>query len=81
LAAGRNPAVTRQWLSGKQNRRRRGKQWEATPAYQDDAGYQPLLALQAGMNLVVADELRDADVPALRKRCSKRAIGSVKNSV
>src|SRR5690242_15318809 len=37
---------------------------EAQPTYQGGRGYQPMLALWAEMNLVVADEFRDGNVPA-----------------
>ncbi len=37
---------------------------EAQPTYQGRPGYQPMLALWAEMDLVVADEFRDGNVPA-----------------
>ncbi len=37
---------------------------QAQPTYQGGRGYQPMLALWAEMNLVVADEFRDGNVPA-----------------
>jgi hypothetical protein len=37
---------------------------EAQPTYQGGKGYQPVLALWAEMDLVVADEFRDGNVPA-----------------
>jgi hypothetical protein len=37
---------------------------EAQPTYQGMRGYQPMLALWAEMDLVVADEFRDGNVPA-----------------
>jgi hypothetical protein len=37
---------------------------EAQPTYQGERGYQPMLALWAEMNLVLADEFRDGNVPA-----------------
>ena len=37
---------------------------EAQPTYQNVTGYQPMLALWAEMNLVLADEFRDGNVPA-----------------
>ena len=40
---------------------------EAKPTYQGGRGYQPLLALWAEMDLVVADEFRDGNVPAQRE--------------
>jgi hypothetical protein len=39
---------------------------EAQPTYQGMRGYQPVLALWAEMDLVVADEFRDGNVPARR---------------
>lgn len=37
---------------------------EAQPTYQGISGYQPMMALWAEMDLVVADEFRDGNVPA-----------------
>ncbi|MFI5104981.1 MAG: IS1380 family transposase [Terriglobales bacterium] len=37
---------------------------EAKPTYEGSTGYQPVLALWAEMNVVVADEFRDGNVPA-----------------
>ncbi|MFY9675626.1 MAG: transposase, partial [Terriglobales bacterium] len=37
---------------------------EAKPTYEGTTGYQPVLALWAEMNVVVADEFRDGNVPA-----------------
>lgn len=37
---------------------------EAKPTYEGVTGYQPVLALWAEMNVVVADEFRDGNVPA-----------------
>ena len=37
---------------------------EAKPTYEGGRGYQPLLALWAEMNLALADEFRDGNVPA-----------------
>lgn len=37
---------------------------QAQPTYQGGKGYQPMLALWAEMDLVVADEFRDGNVPA-----------------
>jgi hypothetical protein len=37
---------------------------EAKPTYEGGRGYQPVLALWAEMNVVVADEFRDGNVPA-----------------
>jgi hypothetical protein len=40
---------------------------EAQPTYQGGRGYQPMLALWAEMNLIVADEFRNGNVPALQE--------------
>jgi len=37
---------------------------QAQPTYQGGKGYQPMLAVWAEMNLIVADEFRDGNVPA-----------------
>src|SRR5271157_1069324 len=37
---------------------------EAKPTYEGGSGYQPVLALWAEMNVVMADEFRDGNVPA-----------------
>ena len=37
---------------------------EALRSYEGERGYQPMLAVWAEMNLVVADEFRDGNVPA-----------------
>jgi hypothetical protein len=38
---------------------------EALATYEGERGYQPMLAVWAEMNLVVADQFRDGNVPAL----------------
>lgn len=38
---------------------------EAQPTYEGDRGYQPMLGVWAEMNLVLADEFRDGNVPAM----------------
>ncbi len=38
---------------------------EALPTYEGERGYQPMLAVWAEMNLVLADQFRDGNVPAL----------------
>ncbi len=38
---------------------------EALPTYEGERGYQPMLAVWAETNLVLADEFRDGNVPAL----------------
>ena len=40
---------------------------EALPTYQGGRGYQPMLALWAEMNVIVADQFRDGNVPALQE--------------
>jgi len=49
---------------------------EAQPTYQGGSGYQPMLALWAEMNLVLADEFRDGNVPAQKEplRVARRAF-------
>ncbi|MHB8655882.1 MAG: hypothetical protein ACYDA9_18625 [Terriglobia bacterium] len=37
---------------------------EALPTYEGECGYQPMLAVWAEMNVVLADEFRDGNVPA-----------------
>lgn len=56
---------------------------EAQPTYQGGRGYQPMLALWAEMNVVVADEFRDGNVPALQEplRVARRAFQSLPDSV
>src|ERR1700719_3675998 len=56
---------------------------EAQPTYQGGRGYQPMLALWAEMNLVVGDEFRDGNVPALQEplRVARRAFQSLPDSV
>jgi len=55
---------------------------EARPAYQGGCGYQPMLALWAEMNAIVADEFRDGNVPALQEplRVARRAFQSLPES-
>ena len=38
---------------------------EALPTYEGERGYQPMLAVWAEMNLVLADQFRDGNVPAI----------------
>jgi len=56
---------------------------EAQPTYQGGSGYQPMLALWAEMNLVLADEFRDGNVPAQKEplRVAQRAFQSLPPSV
>jgi hypothetical protein len=55
----------------------------ALPHYQGGRGYQPVLALWAEQDLVVADEFRDGNVPAGMDPlvCTKRAFESLPASV
>lgn len=56
---------------------------QAQPTYQGGRGYQPMLALWAEMNVVVADELRDGNVPALQEplRVARRAFQGLPETV
>ena len=56
---------------------------EAQATYQGGRGYQPLLALWAEMNVIVADEFRDGNVPAQQepRRVARRAFGSLPATV
>jgi Transposase DDE domain group 1 len=56
---------------------------EAQPTYQGGRGYQPMLALWAEMNLIVADEFRDGNVPAVQEplRVARRAFQSLPETV
>ena len=56
---------------------------EAQPTYQGGSGYQPVLALWAEMNLVVADEFRDGNVPAQKEplRVARRAFQTLPPTV
>jgi Transposase DDE domain group 1 len=49
---------------------------EALPTYQGGSGYQPMVALWAEMNLALADEFRDGNVPAQMEplRVARRAF-------
>lgn len=40
---------------------------EAQPTYEGERGYQPMLAVWAEVDLIVADEFRDGNVPAIMK--------------
>jgi hypothetical protein len=52
---------------------------EARATYQGGTGYQPLLALWAEMNVIVAEEFRDGNVPAQQEplRVARRAFGAL----
>jgi len=56
---------------------------EAQPTYQGGSGYQPMLALWAEMNLVLADEFRDGNVPAQKEplRVAQRAFQGLPETV
>ena len=56
---------------------------EAQPTYQGGSGYQPMLALWAEMNLVLADEFRDGNVPAQKEplRVARRAFEALPATV
>jgi len=56
---------------------------EALPTYKGERGYQPMLALWAEMNLVLADEFRDGNVPAQMAplRVARRAFQALPPSV
>ena len=56
---------------------------EARTTYQGVSGYQPMLALWAEMNLVLADEFRDGNVPAQKEpvRAARRAFQALPATV
>ncbi len=56
---------------------------EAQPTYQGTTGYQPMLALWAEMDLCVADEFRDGNVPAQKAPLpvAKRAFQALPETV
>lgn len=56
---------------------------EARATYQGVSGYQPMLALWAEMNLVLADEFRDGNVPAQQEplRVARRAFQALPTTV
>lgn len=56
---------------------------EAKRTYEGGSGYQPLLALWAEMNVVLADELRDGNVPAQQQplRVAQRAFEALPATV
>jgi len=55
----------------------------AQPHYQGGRGYQPMLALWAEADLVVADQFRDGNVPAVQDplTCARMAFASLPSSV
>ena len=56
---------------------------EAQPTYEGERGYQPMLAVWAETDLIVADEFRDGNVPAIMKplAVAKRAFGALPSTV
>jgi hypothetical protein len=56
---------------------------EAQPTYEGGRGYQPMLAVWAETDLIVADEFRDGNVPAIMKplAVAKRAFGALPSRV
>ena len=56
---------------------------EAQPTYQGGKGYQPALALWAELNVIVADQFRDGNVPSLQEPLpvAKRAFGALPESI
>ena len=56
---------------------------EAQPTYQGGNGYQPMLALWAETNLVLADEFRDGNVTAQKEplRAARRAFAALPPTV
>jgi hypothetical protein len=56
---------------------------QAKMSYQGERGYQPMVALWAEMNVVVADEFRDGNVPAIQAPLSvaRRAFAALPETV
>jgi len=56
---------------------------EAKPTYSGSTGYQPMLALWAEMNVVLADQFRDGNVPAIQDPLSvaRRAFAALPETV
>ena len=56
---------------------------EAQPTYEGGTGYQPMIALWAEMDLVLAEEFRDGNVPANREpqRVAERAFAALPATV
>jgi hypothetical protein len=56
---------------------------EALRTYEGERGYQPMLAVWAEMNLVLADEFRDGNVPAMMDplRVAKKAFAALPETV
>jgi hypothetical protein len=56
---------------------------QAQRTYEGSTGYQPMLALWAEMDLILADEFRDGNVPAIREplRVARQAFAALPASV
>ena len=56
---------------------------EAKHTYEGGSGYQPMVALWAEMNVVVADEFRDGNVPALKDplRVAQRGFAALPDTI
>lgn len=56
---------------------------EAQRSYEGSTGYPPMLALWAEMDLILADEFRDGNVPAIREplRVARRAFAALPSTV
>jgi hypothetical protein len=56
---------------------------QAQRTYEGTTGYQPTLAVWAEMDLIVADEFRDGNVPAIREplRCARQAFQALPPTV
>jgi hypothetical protein len=56
---------------------------EAKPTCEGGSGYQPMVALWAEMNVVVAEEFRDGNVPVLKdpKRVAQRAFATLPETI
>jgi hypothetical protein len=56
---------------------------EAKATYEGGSGYQPMVALWAEMNVVVAEEFRDGNVPALKDplRVARRAFRTLPETI
>lgn len=56
---------------------------EAKVSYEGSSGYQPMVALWAELNVVVAEEFRDGNVPALKdpQRVAQRAFAALPGSI
>ena len=56
---------------------------EAKPTYEGGTGYQPMLALWAEMDVIVAEEFRDGNVPAIQEplRVARRAFAALPDTV